>query len=191
MALGYVRPAREEDVDEIARIQLSTWRTAYTDVVPAAVLRELTMEYLAEGWRDACAQPPRSAHQVFVAVEQSEDDRADVRCVGFAAVGPEAEDEADLPADAADDQVGAVVELLVEPRFARRGHGSRLLSASVAHWREHGLAVARAWVFVRDSASLDFYKSAGWEADGMRRILDMAGEEVPQLRLHADVTDPA
>src|SRR3954447_10388268 len=38
MALGFVRPARPDDAEEIARIQLSTWRTAYRRMFPAHVL---------------------------------------------------------------------------------------------------------------------------------------------------------
>lgn len=187
MAMGYVRPARKSDAEEIARIQLSTWRAAFADVVPADVLDELSQDWLAGHWRESCAAPPSSAHQIFVAVEQNESDRADVRSVGFAAVGPDT-DAAEDPDE--DSEVCAeVTELLVEPRFGRRGHGSRLLSAAVAHWREHHVETARAWLFVRDPASLAFYKSAGWDVDGARRSLHMGGEQIPQLRLHADVVE--
>src|SRR5256885_8302486 len=34
MALGYVRPARPDEAEEIARIQLSTWRIAYRRLLP-------------------------------------------------------------------------------------------------------------------------------------------------------------
>jgi GNAT superfamily N-acetyltransferase len=181
MALGYVRPAREADADEIARIQLSTWRTAYASIVPAKVLAQLDAAWLAEHWREACAQPPSPAHQVFMAVEQDESDRSTIQAVGFAAVGPDIED--DQPG------TGLVTELLVEPRFGRRGHGSRLLSAAVSHWRAHAVSLAHAWVFTRDAPTLSLYKSAGWDTDGTRRTLDMDGTEVPQLRLHADVAE--
>lgn len=182
MALGYVRPAREADAEEIARIQLTTWRTAYSSIVPSAVLDSLEISWLADQWRDACLQPPTPGHQVFIAVEQDEADHTRIQPVGFAAIGPSTESE---PGSGH----GLVTELLVEPRFGRRGHGSRLLSAAVAHWRRNEISVAYAWVFTRDNASLSFYKSAGWETDGTRRTLDMDGTEVPQLRLHANVLE--
>lgn len=183
MALGYVRPARESDAARIAEIQLATWRTAYTKIVPDTVLASFDEEWLAEHWHEACAHPPSPAHQVFIAVEQGETDRANIKTVGFAAIGPDTEDDAA--------RAGLVTELLVEPRFGRRGHGSRLLSAMVAHWRAHQISVAHAWPFTRDSASLNFYKTAGWDADGNRRTLDMDGRQVPQLRLHTDLTEAA
>ncbi|MBC7372833.1 MAG: GNAT family N-acetyltransferase, partial [Frankiales bacterium] len=33
-----VRPARPVDAERIARVQLSTWRTAYADLLPAQAL---------------------------------------------------------------------------------------------------------------------------------------------------------
>ena len=180
MALGYVRPARETDAAEIARIQLSTWRTAYASIVPPSVLDGLETDWVADQWREACEAPPSPAHRVFVAIEQHDTDRSRRQIVGFSAVGPDTED---------DTGGGLVTELLVEPRFGRRGHGSRLLAAAVAFWREHGVTVGHAWAFPRDHATLNFYKSAGWQTDGTRRVLDMDGTEVAQLRLHADVSE--
>ncbi|GAA4924473.1 ribosomal protein S18 acetylase RimI-like enzyme [Stackebrandtia albiflava] len=183
MALGYVRPATADDAERIAAIQLTTWRTAYRDIVPADVLAGMDETWLAERWRAACAEPPSPAHRVFTAVEQAESDHRRIQTVGFIAVGPDEDADAEAVPGA-----GMVTELLVEPRFGRRGHGSRLLSAAVAHWRSHGITVAYAWSFARDAATLGFYKSAGWDADGARRTLEMADRRVPQLRLHADVT---
>ena len=45
MALGFVRPARPEDAGEIARIQLTTWRTAYRRMFPAHVLANLDVMF--------------------------------------------------------------------------------------------------------------------------------------------------
>ncbi|CAM3208965.1 GNAT family N-acetyltransferase [Stackebrandtia soli] len=177
MALGYVRPARAADAADIGRIQLTTWRAAYDRIVPESVLSELDEAWLAEQWEPACAQPPSPAHRVFVAIEQAESDPSRIHTIGFAAVEPDPDDAT----------AGTMTELLVEPRFGRRGHGSRLLAAAVAHWREHGVSTASAWAFTRDSATLAFYKSAGWAPDGVRRTLDMAGTAVPQLRLHTNL----
>lgn len=182
MALGYVRPARESDIADITRIQLTTWRVAYSSIIPADVLGGMDEDWVARQWREACTNPPTPAHRVLLAVEQSESDPKAITPVGFCAIGPDDEEPAETGA-------GAVVELLVEPRFGRRGHGSRLLSAAVAHWRAHDITTVHAWVFARDTASLGFYKSAGWDSDGTRRTLDMGAQRVPQLRLHCDVSE--
>ncbi|GIJ26889.1 N-acetyltransferase [Micromonospora qiuiae] len=190
MAAGFVRPARPEDVAEIARIQLATWRAAYRRLLPRHVLDNLDEGWLAQRWDAAVRQPPSDTHQVLVAVEQA----AQSYLVGFAASGP-ADAEAlapNEPADALGAGVVAVTDLLVEPRWGRRGHGSRLLAASVDLWRESGFDRAVAWVFEGDQASRKFLTAAGWEPDGAGRALDVDDMLVPQLRLHVAVpTEPS
>jgi GNAT superfamily N-acetyltransferase len=180
MALGYVRPARPEDAGEIARIQLATWRVAYRRMLPRHVLDNLDEAWLAARWTDAVAAPPSPRHRVLVAVEQAEQSYP----VGFAASGP-ADEQALAPEEPAlPDDVAAVTDLLVEPRWGRRGHGSRLLAASVDLWREDGFGSAVAWVYDGDPATRKFLGSAGWEPDGAARALDVDDLLVPQLRLH-------
>src|SRR3954453_16318666 len=70
MALGFVRPARPGDAGEIARVQLSTWRTAYRRMLPAHVLASLDEAYLTRGWEEAITAAPSPRHRVLVAVEQ-------------------------------------------------------------------------------------------------------------------------
>jgi GNAT superfamily N-acetyltransferase len=185
MAIGYVRPARPEDAGEIARIQLSTWRTAYRRMFPAHVLANLDEDYLARGWHEAITETPSERHRVLIAVEQGEESHT----VGFAAGGPADEqalapEEGPLGAD-----VAAFTDLLVEPRWGRRGHGSRLLAATVDLWREDGFKSAVAWVYDADQAMQRFLRSAGWEPDGAARALDVDDMLVPQLRMHVALSE--
>lgn len=181
MALGFVRPARPDDAGEIARIQLSTWRTAYRRMLPAHVLANLDEAYLTRGWTEAITETPSARHRVLVAVEQGETAST---TVGFAAGGP-ADEHALAPEEKplADD-VAAITDLLVEPRWGRRGHGSRLLAACVDLWREDGFASAVAWAYDADTATRRFFATTGWEPDGVTRALDVDDLLVPQLRLH-------
>ncbi len=74
--------------------------------------------------------------------------------VGFAASGP-ADEEAlapDEPADALGPDVAAITDLLVEPRWGRRGHGSRLLAAASTCGGVR-LHRAVAWLFEGDQAT--------------------------------------
>ncbi|MEV0152285.1 GNAT family N-acetyltransferase [Micromonospora sp. NPDC050686] len=185
MASGYVRPARPEDAGEIARIQLATWRVAYRRILPRHVLDNLDEGWLARRWSAAVQEPPSGAHRVLVAVEQAEQSYL----VGFIAAGPvDAEALAPgEPAEALGAGTVAVTDLLVEPRWGRRGHGSRLLAAAVDHWRTDGLTRAVAWTFDGDEATRKFLTSTGWEPDGAARALDVDDMLVPQLRWHVTV----
>jgi GNAT superfamily N-acetyltransferase len=182
-ALAFVRPARPDDAAEIGRIQLTTWRYAYRRILPRSVLHELDEAWLAHRWQTSIEAPPSPRHRVLVAVEQAEL----AYLVGFAASG-----EIDETALAPDEDrsglirpdIAAVTDLLVEPRWSRRGHGSRLLAAAVDHWRADGFTTALAWAFAADTVYQGFLTSSGWSLDGVARALDVEGTLVDQVRLH-------
>jgi GNAT superfamily N-acetyltransferase len=176
-----VRPARVGDVPELARIQVQTWHAAYAQLLPAQVLARATEERARAEWTAAVASPPTPAHRVLVAQEQQ-------WVVGFAAFGPAEPAGDDDPAAAGAGQIHA---LLVEPRWGRRGHGSRLLAAIVDHLRADGTGTALAWVADGDVASTRFYASAGWEPDGYVRMLEEAGRTLRESRLHVSLVDTA
>jgi len=180
MAVGYVRAARPDEAARIAQIQVVTWRTACRRILPRRVLDELDEEWMADRWHAAITQPPSARHRVLVAIEQAEH----AHLVGFAASGP-ADAQAGVPGEEppGPDTV-AITDLLVEPRWSRRGHGSRLLAASVDLWRDDGFATAVAWVFEADRVTRGFLTSAGWGPDGARRALDVDDQLVPQVRFH-------
>ncbi|HET9518095.1 MAG TPA: GNAT family N-acetyltransferase [Actinoplanes sp.] len=187
MALGFVRPARPEDAGEIARIQLATWRIAYRRMLPAHVLQRLDEAYLARGWTQAITAPPSPRHRVLVGVEQAES----AYVVGFCASGP-ADEQALAPEEKPlPDDVAAITDLLVEPRWGRRGHGSRLLAATVDLWRSDGFTGAVAWAYDADKVTQAFLASTGWAHDGAGRALDVDDMLVPQLRLHVALAESA
>ncbi len=171
-----VRPARTADAPSIARVQAVTWRTAYRTVLPAEVLDSWDESAAAASWRATIAAPPTPGHGVLVAVEQ------DV-VVGFAAHGP-----AELSGDERPHPAGPsseVATLLVEPRWGRRGHGSRLLAAVADLARANGTARLQVWVPEQDRVSAGFFESAGWARDGWVRTLDTGGAPLREVRWHA------
>jgi GNAT superfamily N-acetyltransferase len=174
-----VRPASAADVDEIARIQVDTWKTAYAKILPSAVLDGLEATAIAPGWQQAVTSPPTRNHHVLIAMD------GEWR-VGFTAFGP---DDDVQPSDPDPQSTAAISLMLVEPRWGRRGHGSRMLAAIADLAREGGASRLVAWVPAADTASLEFYRSAGWAADGLQRELDTGAGTVSELRLHAALTD--
>ncbi|UQX86765.1 GNAT family N-acetyltransferase [Jatrophihabitans telluris] len=181
MADVSVRPAGPGDVTEISRIQVETWRQGYQDVLPAPVLAALDPAAIADGWRAAVASPPSPRHHVVIAQEGD-------WTVGFAAFSP---DPDALDGDPGPESTAAISVLLVEPRWGRRGHGSRLLAAVADLASADGADRLIAWVPAADTSSLQFYRSAGWEADGVQRSLDTGAGSINELRLHASLGDPA
>ena len=93
------------------------------------------------------------------------------------------------PGDPEPDSTVAVGPLLVEPRWGRRGHGSRLLAAAIDLARADGMTRAIAWLPEADSTSRGFFASAGWAADGYARVLDTGAGELREVRIHTSLTD--
>jgi GNAT superfamily N-acetyltransferase len=176
MAEATVRPAEPADAAEIARIQLTTWRAAYRDLLSAAVLDGLDAEEAEATWLHTIEQGPA---RVFVATEGQWH-------VGFVAAGLAPQDESaeanGTPVPDADG-VALFSTLLVEPRWGRRGHGGRLLAAAGEAMVGDGLARGISWVAEADKASLSFWERAGWSTDGTVRTLDAGGRPLREVRM--------
>lgn len=179
MATAAVRQALPADVPQIARIQLATWRAAYADLLPADALAGLD-ESAEREWADTLNA---GVVRLFVATEGD-------WTVGFCTAGPAPASEIaglddTLPPDAV--TVGLIGTLLVEPRWGRRGHGSRLLAATAAALRADGFSRGVAWILEADPASRSFYTRIGWHLDGTARTLDAGGRALREIRLTGEL----
>ncbi|MGD1059659.1 MAG: GNAT family N-acetyltransferase, partial [Solirubrobacteraceae bacterium] len=88
LTAGFVRPARASDAEQLARVQVASWRAGFAGIVPPDLLAELTSEE-AEGvwrdrWREAITNPPTSRHRVLAAVTET----PPRELVGFVSAGP-------------------------------------------------------------------------------------------------------
>ncbi|GAB3362963.1 GNAT family N-acetyltransferase [Modestobacter lapidis] len=176
-----VRSAVPADAELIARVQLITWRTAYRSLLPAAVLDGWDDAAAAASWRQAIASPPTPAHAVLVAEEAG-------TVVGFAAYGP-----AELGVGEASSPEGPTAEvnaLLVEPRWGRRGHGSRLVAAVADLARADGTARLVMWLPEADEVTADFLQSGGWAQDTWVRTLDTGPSTIRETRWQTLLRDP-
>lgn len=165
MADVSVRPAVVSDAAELARIQVQSWRTAYATILPQPILDSLSEDAAAAIWSDAIAHPPSPTHGVLLAQEGQ-------WAVGFVALAP------------GEDGSALIGPLLVEARWGRRGHGSRLLAAAVDTLRLSGVHTARAWLLEADEVSRAFFASAGWAADGSARLLDTGAGQLREIGIH-------
>lgn len=162
-----VRPAVPGDERAIAALQWGAWRALLTGEELAA--QGLSEERLRAGWEAALSSPRPASAALVVALHGNS-------VVGFALVGPD--DEAGAaggPPGAAPAQTGGVpaavptqiYELVVEPRFCRSGHGSRMLAA-VADLVGGAM---RVWIDARDEARQRFFSSTGFAPAGAGRTI--------------------
>ncbi|WP_308259074.1 GNAT family N-acetyltransferase [Pseudonocardia sp. H11422] len=167
MAIAAVRAADAQDIEEIVRIQVDTWRTAYAEIVPAAAIEQLAGPEAHRAW--AAAVEAGEGFHVLVATEGD-------WTVGFCAAA--------LYAGTGETAgLAEISTLLVEPRWGRRGHGGRLFAAATTALRASGAERGQAWVPEVDTASRKFYARAGWEADGAARTLDTGDGTLREVRV--------
>jgi GNAT superfamily N-acetyltransferase len=179
---GFARLARGADADQLARVQVASWRCGLAGVVPPALLAELTGEEALtawrERWREAVTNPPTSRHRVLAAVT----DAVPREVVGFASAGPTTDADRWPGTDA------EIYEFRVLPDRAGQGHGGRLLHAAADTLVSDGFHTVSIWVLEADAALRHFLEAAGWAADGARGELDV-GVSVPVVRLHTAISE--
>ncbi len=150
MAVAEVRTAGPEDAGLLAKVQLELWQQAYSEILPASLLLRTAADQ-APAWEARLA----SGGPALLAVEGAE-------TVGFAL----------LAAAPADDGTGDIEAMGVLPRWARRGHGGRLLGTAAHLLRASGATTGRYWVPDADDVTVAFLAVAGWSQLGSRRVLD-------------------
>jgi len=185
-----VRPACGPEAGELARIQRTSWARAGSSVVPPSVLDRLVADDVVSHWAAAIETPPTPGHHVLVARERG-------TIVGMVAFGSAEDRDAGLgdgpeglaaePADTG--RTGEIATLLVEPRWGRRGHGSRLLAATVDIARADGVAALITWIPENDVSARTFFHSAGWADARRARTLDADGTPLREICLHTSIAE--
>lgn len=171
-----VRLALPAEAGSIAALQRRGWQqTLPAELVPD-VLGSVDLATMTSSWEAAILRPPLAQFRVLVAVE-------DTRVVGFAALGPSDDPDAEAGTD------GLVAEFVVDPQAQRRGHGSRLLNACVDTLAADGFTRATWWAHASDDVLRRFLTDAGWAADGAHTEVAVAegGPSLKLVRLHTAI----
>ncbi len=162
-----VRLAGPADADEIGRIQVETWRAAYTGLMPDEAIEEFDVAARQRMWREGLARTPRPGSATFVVEDSGE-------VVGFASVGASRGDDAELEAE--------LYAIYLHPSRWDRGIGRALLQRAEESMRSSGFREAVLWVLEGNERGERFYRAAGWEHDGGSKVDDFQGATVTELR---------
>ena len=176
MIADSVRLALPAEAAQIAAIQRRAWVQQFPLELAQSVLAEVDLAAMTESWHAAIVRPPLAQFRVLAAL-------GDERVVGFAAVGPSDDPDAEAGED------GLVAEFAIDPQAQRRGHGSRLLNACVDTLRADGFVRATWWLRSTDDGLRRFLVEAGWAADGSHQEVGTDDGAVLKLvRLHTDIS---
>ena len=161
-----VRLASLADADAIGRIQVETWRAAYTGLMPDEAVAMFDVESRQRMWREGLGRAPRPGSATFVVEDGGE-------VVGFASVGASRDEGAEQEAE--------LYAIYLHPSRWGRGIGRALLQRAEESMRSSGFRRAILWVLEGNERGERFYQAAGWEQDG-RKVEDFQGAAVPELR---------
>lgn len=155
---------------DIARVQRRAWNR---DPVTAQVLQEIPADEMARSWHEAIVKPPLAHFRVLVAL-------GDGQVVGFTAIGPSPDEDADVTD-------GHIAEFVVGDDDEE--HSGRLLNAAIDTLRKDGYEMATIWLPSHADAFRKFLESSGWGPDGAHREVGTDDESVrlKLIRLHTDI----
>jgi ribosomal protein S18 acetylase RimI-like enzyme len=165
-----VRRADAADAEEIARINVASWRSAYRGIVSDAVLDRLLPESRVPGWRRWLTRPEPAA--VFVAIDAT--GRIGAYC-GVDAVREPEDRHADL-------RTGELCAIYVDPGARGSGAGHAVHEAGLRHLAEQGFRYAVLWVLAANTPAQRFYRGHGWRSDGGSKQYQVGAERLPEVR---------
>lgn len=171
MSDASVRTARVADAEAVGTVQAAVWRAAYQELLDPRIVAAFVPDPFTRAWEESLRNPPTTLHRLLVATELD-------AIVGFAAMAPaETEGTAELLA------------MGVHPEHRGRGHGSRLLNATVDTLRAGDFEHLQLWLLTSDESTRRFLEKAGLAADGSwhDRVIDPDGTTAREIRLAASI----
>jgi GNAT superfamily N-acetyltransferase len=144
-----IRAASVDDAAALAGVQTRAWAHGFADFMSRdALAATLSLEQREERWRQGLADPA-TATWVW---EQGG------AVVAFASIGPSHDEDAE-------EGVGELVALYVDPHAQGAGLGGVLLDRAVAGLRERGFRAAVLWTFEDNGLARRLYQRRGWTLD--------------------------
>jgi ribosomal protein S18 acetylase RimI-like enzyme len=158
-----IRPARQDDAAEIARVYIDSWHDTYPGVLPTALLRAMTPKGQTARWQTSIRAQSR---ETVLVAESSRDG-----IVGMASLGA-VRDEG-LGFD------GEIYTLYVDPAFYGRGVGRALLKGAFSALCKNGMSSCVIWAHARNHARF-FYEAMGGRLIA-ERSAKLMNETVPEV----------
>lgn len=142
-----LRHASATDVAAIGRIQVTTWRDAYRDLIPDDILANITSEKIEVFVTEILS----GLHEgTFVLVCEM-----GMCPIGFCIGGPERSEREEQGS------FGEIYSMYVLPAYQRLGLGKALIRQAAGVLRSNGMAGLSLWVLQGNISALRFYQNMG------------------------------
>ena len=147
-----LREALPSDARAMAELNVAAWRAFFPGLVPQALLEGMEVEPRARYWEEHLPSAP--PERTWVAVRSG-------RVIGLTHVGP-----------GRDPDVPEAVELYgmyVQPEAVGTGAGRALMAAALEYFWAGPWQEAILWTLPGDHRAARFYRSWGWEPEGVAK----------------------
>jgi ribosomal protein S18 acetylase RimI-like enzyme len=164
VAAPSIRAAVPDDAEEVERLRVAGWQTAYRGILPDDYLNRMRVDGERRRRRmieQAAAEQP-SLRVESVAVQGG-------AIVGWVSGGRCR--DADRPGPGQ----GEIYAIYVLPEWWGRGAGRLLMAHAVRALTEVGHRDITLWVLEDNQQARRFYAAAGFQPDGSRQQLDLGG----------------
>ena len=177
-----LRAAVPPDARAIAEVHVRSWQTAYRGLMPADTLNGLSVDAREQAWRERLEEVA-DGRAALVAEPEPE------RVGGFVSFGPaeDAGDEDDARDAEAQEHVGEIYALYVDPAHWGSGVGRALLQAATETLALTGFRSATLWVLETNERARRFYEAAAWSWDGSRSSHQVECANMPVVRYAASL----
>lgn len=136
-----VRPPSKEDAGPLSRVFASSWRNAYTGIIPAAHLAQIIDRRDKKWWQGSIRSRERLLLLEF-----------DDVVAGYATFGPERKLR---------EAYGEIFELYLDPTFQGLGFGELLFEACRTRLDMEGFPGLVVWALSENTAAQEFYWHRG------------------------------
>jgi len=161
-----IRKAQYEDAEEIARVHISTWRSAYKGLVPDPYLNSLSLQEKKKHWQQILSEN-MGLSETLVALDEGARS-----VIGFVSVGP--------CQDKHPGRKGEIYALYLQDSRQKRGIGKKLFWQAAGSLERLGFSSMIVWV-LKDNPARFFYEKMGGcfyaekeEETGGKRLKELA-----------------
>jgi ribosomal protein S18 acetylase RimI-like enzyme len=157
-----IKKVSEEDLKEVARVYVDSWKTTYRGLVPDGYLDALSYKEAEKRWADFLNNENESF--IYIAMDDLE------KTIGFAA--GKCIDDANFN--------GELYALYLLQECRGLGIGRKLVSAIANDFKEKGIASMMVWVMEQNKSGLGFYERMGGK-EYIRRKSEFGGMVVDDI----------
>ena len=159
-----IRKAMLEDAYERAVCHVSSWRSAYKDIVPDEVLDNLSVEGTAEKFRRYLQESPENLF--YCAAHGS-------KIIGHFNIGKSrGEDKLNS---------GEIIGFYLTEEFWGKGYGRKMMNYAVDELKNMGYNEAILWVLEDNGRARRFYEKCGFVFDGSKKEIEI-GKVLIEIR---------